>query len=335
MTLLIILLTMLLTLQVTRFLNELNKYEKKKPFVIVFHGNCIDGGFSNYIASTGLIKMGFTIALQIPYYHNMDNFTKHMDIIKDIYVMFIDVTPLPDDYMRMRKANAIVCFIDHHPINSENESGKSQLELFTTDNCNYISVTDRSSCGTTLACHVFNPYLLTNRLIYHINKFDNLFMEEKHTKSIAIYNRFHMNDVNFYENILGRPLTDIISEGEEFEKEDQKKVNMFLVNSVKYQLDVCIAKKDVKVNILETLVDDELYANSVSDEFYNTHSNEQTTIVITRFYPVRGGTKFSFRSKETIVTANMMASLVGGGGHIHSSGYLCKDKINSYAELIK
>ncbi|AYV78809.1 MAG: hypothetical protein Edafosvirus35_6 [Edafosvirus sp.] len=316
---------------------ELEKYDRKNPFIVVSHGNCIDGGFSNYVTCIGLTAMGFNIAKQIPYFHNMDNFSKHMDTIDGKYVMFLDVTPLPQDYINMQKRNTIVSFIDHHPIDSKKEPGKSQLELFKKDKCNYISITDRSQCGTTLACHVFNPSLLSNPLVHHINKFDNCFLDNPITKSVGIYNRFHMNDENFYEKILGKPFIDIVKEGQILEEADQKKVSEFIKNGITYELTI---ESDKKVKIMETLVDDELYANSVADEFYNTSGNDEKTIVITRFYPLRGGTKFSFRSKEidgiNNLTANDMASRVGGGGHKHSSGYLHKDKlVDSFVELIK
>lgn len=319
--------------QTPHFRLIIDQYDKKIPFVVVTHGECADGAFASYVSSQGLINLGFRISLHIDYFHNTDNFSHCIDQLKNKYILFLDVTPLLDDYIKIKSIGAIISIIDHHPPNFKDGQIVRLFDQFEKDRCNYLLVTDRTHCATTLACSVFDQELLKNSLINHINLFDNCVFDDPVTVSIAAYNKSHLHDIQFCEKALKKPLNEIIKEGYEFQSQINKKVKSLITKGKKYSVD--IKQLDKSVEIMEILIDDELLSNSIAEEFYKHNSNAQ--IIITIFHS-KNGTKFSFRSVEnpTGITASTLAQLIGGGGHPHCSAFFyANEYMNTFLQVLK
>lgn len=311
-----------------QFKSTIETYDHSKLFTIVTHANCADGAYANYLAIKNLKSMGFEIDRTIYYFHNTNNFENHVPMNK--YVLFIDITPLANDYQLLKQFNNQILFVDHHPINQESDIGIRQIQLFKDDQVNHLHITDGTQCATSLICEIFEPHLLNHPLIYHINRFDNGLFDEEESKLIALYNKHHINDTNFFENVFEKPIIQILDIGRKLQIKQIDMIQGYL-NKGQLWLD---SKHNIK--IFEIIIDDEYLSNTIADEFYKKYQSCDDYIVIT-IYHKTNGTKFSFRSipNGSNINAYMLANSLGGGGHPHISAFFTgRVKINSIKDLM-
>lgn len=133
------------------------------PISIVFHGNCVDGWMSAYIAYSFYITEGRTITLY-PISPSVEHTWPSQDFIRNTSVILLDIS-LPEEELKIwENISASVFCIDHHSTSASQWNASEERKA--------RSVHSSEACATVLTWKYFYYSLPLPEWALQIDRFD-------------------------------------------------------------------------------------------------------------------------------------------------------------------
>ena len=272
-----------------------------KPLVI-YHGNCADGfGAAWVFHSQGSFE-------EYEFYPGVYQEAPPDVTGRDVYLVdFSYKRPVIEAMMKVAKH---ITLIDHHK--SAIEDLKPLYELpDELDDCPRISaMVDTEHSGAMLAWQHFRGSDEPPALLKHIEDRDLWRFKLPYTREIQANLFSYPYDFAVWDELMTRPVEDLIVEGTAIERKHHKDIKELLVGGVQRMV---IGGHQVPVVNLPYIFS--------SDAGHILAENEPFAGC---YWDTSEGRIFSLRSREDGIDVSGIAKIYGGGGHKHAAGFkLC------------
>jgi oligoribonuclease NrnB/cAMP/cGMP phosphodiesterase (DHH superfamily) len=280
--------------------------------IIIYHGNCIDGFTSAWLAYRNLNKFfddDVNIELYKAYYGGL------LPDLTGKHVYMVDFSITPEKMIEVIDLAETITVIDHH------KAAFELLEPLSVKYDNLLLYCRDGISGAKLTYEFFNNSSLSaegERLLNLINDYDLWEKKYEETDYVNTYLESINKTIEDWDKLFTSPLPYMIETGKLMYNTKKKILERHIKNTLHY-----IDFDDIVLPVVNV---DSSLANMACEILYGIDNDHTIKGASATYYITKNKkVKFSIRSKETnekTVDVNKIARRFNGGGHKCSAGFI-------------